>query len=430
MNRYIVIGGVGVAILVLALSLSFWLSSDDETAPETATLSTPTQPVQPLPQVESATTPATPQPQISVAPSTPQPQISVAPVTPQPQMSVAPPTPQPQISVAPTTPRPEPSQPAPLAAAPSESPPPAAAEVAIPPVFQVVPRVDPPASTAPKPEFDIVRIDRSGNAVIAGRAEPGAAVTVLDADQELGTVVADSRGEWVLVPEEPIKPGSAELGLSSELEDGRVALSESVIVIVVPERGKDVTGQPVEEPSVALVIEVPRKGFGASKVLQKPASGATQPEPGIESGSLSVDVLDYDDSGNLSLTGSARPGSDVRVYLDNELLGRAAAGADQRWQLKIAQAVAPGLYTLRVDEVSGDKVVARLEFPFSRADPTVIEQASRVVVVQPGNSLWRIARRTMGDGLKFSVIYEANLERIRDPDLIYPGQIFEVPRTY
>ncbi len=416
MNRYIVIGGVGVAILVLALSLSFWLSSDDaaDLPPVTATA-----PATPQPQIPVA--PATPQPQISVAPATPQPQIPVAPAAPQPESS-QPATPQPRISVAPATPQLESSQPA--------QAPPAATGDAGATVFQVVPRVDPPESTAPSPEFDIVRIDREGNAVIAGRAAPGAVVTVLDADRQLGTVVADSRGEWVLVPEEPIPPGSRELAISSELEDGRVALSDSVVVIVVPERGKDVAGQPVEEPSVALVIEVPRKGFGASKVLQKPATGATQPEPAIESGSLSVGVLDYDESGNLSLTGVARAGSDVRVYLDNELLGRAAADSEGRWQLNMTQAVAPGLYTLRVDEVSGGTVVARLEFPFARANPAEIDQASMIVVVQPGNSLWRIARRTMGDGLKFSVIYEANLERIRDPDLIYPGQIFEVPRTY
>ena len=49
------------------------------------------------------------------------------------------------------------------------------------------------------------------------------------------------------------------------------------------------------------------------------------------------------------------------------------------------------------------------------------------VIVQPGNSLWRIARRVYGRGLRYSVIYQANRERIRDPDLIYPGQIFTIP---
>jgi len=51
------------------------------------------------------------------------------------------------------------------------------------------------------------------------------------------------------------------------------------------------------------------------------------------------------------------------------------------------------------------------------------------VIVQPGNSLWRIARRVYGEGIRYSVIYRANQERIGDPDLIYPGQIFIVPST-
>jgi len=49
------------------------------------------------------------------------------------------------------------------------------------------------------------------------------------------------------------------------------------------------------------------------------------------------------------------------------------------------------------------------------------------VRVQPGNSLWRIARRVYGRGTRYTVIYEANRKSIRDPDLIYPGQVFIVP---
>lgn len=49
------------------------------------------------------------------------------------------------------------------------------------------------------------------------------------------------------------------------------------------------------------------------------------------------------------------------------------------------------------------------------------------MIVQPGNSLWRIARRTLGGGIHYSEIYQANRDQIRDPNLIYPGQIFTVP---
>jgi nucleoid-associated protein YgaU len=47
--------------------------------------------------------------------------------------------------------------------------------------------------------------------------------------------------------------------------------------------------------------------------------------------------------------------------------------------------------------------------------------------VQPGNSLWRIARRLSGKGVDYVHIHGANKAQIRDPDLIYPGQVFEIP---
>ena len=70
---------------------------------------------------------------------------------------------------------------------------------------------------------------------------------------------------------------------------------------------------------------------------------------------------------------------------------------------------------------------SRVEFPFSRASFRDLDLGERNVIVQPGNSLWRIARRVYGEGLRYTVIYQANTEQIRDPDLIYPGQIFSLP---
>ena len=75
------------------------------------------------------------------------------------------------------------------------------------------------------------------------------------------------------------------------------------------------------------------------------------------------------------------------------------------------------------------KVVARLETPFARADFLLPSEATALVVVQPGNSLWRIARRRYGLGPQYVQIFEANRDQISNPDLIYPGQIFELPQV-
>ncbi|HUF45540.1 MAG TPA: LysM peptidoglycan-binding domain-containing protein, partial [Aestuariivirgaceae bacterium] len=61
------------------------------------------------------------------------------------------------------------------------------------------------------------------------------------------------------------------------------------------------------------------------------------------------------------------------------------------------------------------------------AEPANVPARPGRVVIQPGNNLWRISRVIYGRGVEYTVIYEANREQIRDPDLIYPGQIFATP---
>ncbi len=100
-----------------------------------------------------------------------------------------------------------------------------------------------------------------------------------------------------------------------------------------------------------------------------------------------------------------------------------------RWSFRPSRTLPPGTYRLRVDELkSGGRVARRIEIPFQRA-AAIAELSDRgIAVVQPGNSLWGIARSTYGQGFQFTLIYEANKEQIRDPDLIYPGQIFTLPK--
>ncbi len=297
------------------------------------------------------------------------------------------------------------------------------------------------------PSFDIVRVEPTGETVIAGRAAPGAKVTVMDRDRPIGTATANESGEWVLLPEQPLAPGTHELGLRAETpaaataqadaaaspgatgtgigaapstESGatppEILVSEEVVVIVVPEAK---AGEPAEAPIAMLT---PREGTGASRVLQQPG------EPGISDRDLVLNAVDYDEAGRVIISGQATPGSIIFVYLDDKPVVRTIADGQGRWEAVPGETVAPGLHRLRVDQVDATgSVLASVSTPFSRA--TLLSELTEesFVVVQPGNSLWRIARRSYGQGIRYTVIYEANRSQIKNPDLIYPGQIFEVP---
>ena len=118
----------------------------------------------------------------------------------------------------------------------------------------------------------------------------------------------------------------------------------------------------------------------------------------------------------------------MRLYADNKPIGEARSGKDGAWSAAPGPVVTEGNHQLRLDQVGPDgKVTARVALPFRREMVRASELASDRIVVQPGASLWRIAYRAYGEGLRYTVIFQANRDQIRNPDLIYPGQVFTLP---
>ncbi|WP_187429586.1 hypothetical protein ROLI_025120 [Roseobacter fucihabitans] len=180
----------------------------------------------------------------------------------------------------------------------------------------------------------------------------------------------------------------------------------------------------------------PGADIGAVAVLKSDADGVGLLQPDAAPAlSIDIDTIGYSDLGDVELSGRAVPGSlEARVYLDNRFVSSLAVDAQGAWRGTVPD-LDEGTYTLRVDEVNaaGD-VTSRLETPFRREAPEALAEASaaqegpvRAITVQTGDTLWAIARERYGEGLFFLRVFEANAGSIRDPDLIYPGQVFDLP---
>ncbi len=275
---------------------------------------------------------------------------------------------------------------------------------------------NPAASPAPDaPSFDIVRVGPDGGAVMAGRAAPDSVVTVHEGSRLVATATADARGNWVMVPGEKLAPGPGELTLSSRTPDGQAASAEAPVLVVVPPRPG--AGKPAGLPALAVLAPP----AGPARLLQGP-------QPRNAGHGLALDTVDYDERGAIHFSGVAPPGAPVRVYVDNAPMGDSAAGADGRWSLAPAAAVSPGVHHLRVDQLTAaGKVASRREIPFQRETLALSEVAAGQVVVQPGQTLWRLARRVYGSGVRYTVIVLANPDQIRDANHIYPGQVLNTP---
>jgi nucleoid-associated protein YgaU len=291
---------------------------------------------------------------------------------------------------------------------------------------RAVPSLVPQAAAPVTPSFDVVKVGPTGTAVIAGRAEPESKVTVRDGDKVIGAATADRRGEWVLVPDQSIGPGDRLLSLEASAPNSgaTVKSDETVALSISPPKSGG------REEAFAVVL--PRDGNGAARVLQRP-KGSVPNGQGTPSAdkplALSMDALEYDDRGRIVLSGRATPGATVQIYSGNQPLATATADATGEWSATSARVVGPGRVELRLDQLGKDAhVVQRIVVPMAQAAAVELTPGHDYTV-QPGNNLWQISRRAYGVGTRYLIIYSANLGQIRDPERIYPGQVFRVPKS-
>lgn len=309
-----------------------------------------------------------------------------------------------------------------------------------------------PDAAAP-PRFDIVRVDATTGALVAGQGEPGSKVEVLiDGDVAAGSEIG-AGGNFALLFDLPVSAAPRLLTLRMTRADGSI-LDSGESVIVAPSQalaeamppegaqgGAQVAGAPAGDapaPAVAApdapvepaVILADEAGV---RVLQPGGLGPEVPE------GIVVDAISTDPGGSMAVSGRADGEGFARVYADNVEVATVTIG-EGAWRAPLPEN-APRSYVLRVDQIDAQgNVVARTETEVTREtreqlDGLLVEEVRAgdagavVVTVQRGFTLWGIARENYGEGRLYVKVFEANRNQIRDPDLIYPGQVFTVPIT-
>lgn len=390
------------------------------------------------------------------------------------------------------------------------------------------------------PQFDTVRVEPSGDTVVAGHTAPNAEVSLLAGQKILGDAKADDGGDFVILPQ-PLAPGNYVLILRSTVASAASVFSQQSITVSVPEKGQkgvvvallqpgkpskllaDPTADAAEpqKPSEKRAAQVTgAQESSVKRVTQSTsntASNETAPKPAsIKTSSdskaatlamaepqakpvhrddnasaapkptVAVKTAEVD-RGGFYAAGIAPAGTHLRIYLNGSALADVVADPQGQWSLTIGKGMIAGHYVVRADAISDEgKVTARAEVPFdvpvavaqaeqpkpqvkaddearasADAKPAATatqdnqpktaanlspqpeqeangssQDASRAVVpsidtatVTRGDSLWRISRKELGEGIRYTLIYQANASQIRDPNLIYPGQVFVVPHV-
>lgn len=277
-----------------------------------------------------------------------------------------------------------------------------------------------------EPETETAQVARQA------QVAPPAVDDVLALSSEVTTPAPKPTAEVAETPSEAPADGSGDLTIAAPTETPDIVVANN----------SPQSKEPPEEPKeLVQAITAPEP------VISEPANQSVAVLKSTEEGvtllqndappavAIGIDTIGYSAEGDVELSGRATLGSfEARLYLDNRFVSSLEVDANGTWRGTVPD-VDTGIYTLRVDEVNaaGD-VTSRVETPFRREAPSVLAQASagrgglvQAITVQTGDTLWAIARERYGEGLLFVKVFEANSDAIRDPDLIYPGQVFDLP---
>jgi nucleoid-associated protein YgaU len=318
------------------------------------------------------------------------------------------------------------------------------------------PDVAAPEAAVTPPRLDVVRVDEGGLATIAGTAAPGAMISLRLDGVELSQIAADASGQFAtlltLSPSEtPRLLSLVQIGPDGTEIPGPDSLA------LAPVKAPEVTAKAATETGTETATETAPETAGllvSPEGVSVVESGSTSAAPALP---ISIETIAYGAAGEVNLSGMAGLGAKLRIYLDEAPIAEAVADETGKWSATLAD-VAAGLHVLRVDEVdAAGAVVSRFETPFEREvatqelaaaeaeaaapevapasepatnEPVTADPAAApiTITVQPGFTLWAIARDTYGDGVLYVQVFEANRDKIKDPDLIYPGQVFTVPQ--
>lgn len=283
------------------------------------------------------------------------------------------------------------------------------------------------------PRFDVAEVDELGNGVFSGRAFRNVRVWLKKLDGSVvGETVSLEDGSFTILTNTPLPEGESVLALvAEEIPGGEIKVASERLVIsrfpggpaliVAQKDTADTVSRILQEPVTRKPLDTAQKSGDNASVSNSNAS-----KESAEGKLLKIKIIDYDEKGRLAISGKAKPGSKISIEVNGRTIGSTNTDDQGQWSLTTIEGMADGANKIVAKASLGDEY-STTSMPFAPDELVQKFPKGRLVVVQPGNSLWRIARRTYGSGFRYTVIFAANRDQVTNPDLIYPGQVLHTP---
>ena len=317
--------------------------------------------------------------------------------------------------------------------------------------------LQPPNATPAAPlTIDLARVKPDGAAVFAGTAAPNAKIRIFEGDILLGETITNANGEWVIVLEKSLAAGQHLISVAMERSDGTTEMADrslaveiyqdtetKPLVALLPETATEVPvliqspddvdkAKPAATASGSIVADA-AKADAATLETAEPAPAKPQANNQIAASqiaALAPSAIVWRDASRVLISGTSRGGVRVTVNDAKGQFGEALVLADGAWQVAGSLDMDIAVNQLRFALFDdANQIIARYDLPVKARDLAKGQDGSPLVVVNKGDMLWRIAYHQLGDGDKYVDIVRRNKHDITNPDLIYPKQIFAVPKS-
>ena len=282
------------------------------------------------------------------------------------------------------------------------------------------------------PKVDIIKVEPDGSFVIAGAGKPNSEILILEKGKIIESAKVDKSGTWAIISNKRLSSGDNLIVIDQNNQDGTHSLSREIYVTKIDKKNK----------SKPMVVAIPNQDGGKIQIIQKPSKlknsekEKTFSVPIVNKLNLPlktfrVDSIFFNELGNVSIQGKANFGSYIDLHINNIIIKKLYISSGPEWKFNSLKVFDFGQHRLKVILRSKDNnVLKKIELPFMRVKIPEWMLPEDYVIIKPGDILWSISYRIYGNPFKYIEIYKENKDQISNPDLIFPGQIFALPKEY
>ena len=278
------------------------------------------------------------------------------------------------------------------------------------------------------PKVDILKVSPDGSYIIAGKGKPNSTISILEKGNKIESVDADESGSWVIVSKDNLESGDNLLIINQDNIDGSSTQSKEIYVTKIDKKNE----------TKPLVIEIENDDGGKLSIIQSPSikklesnveNSLTLSKKQINKKNVfKIQSVSFSQDGSLSIQGIANYGSNIEILV-NKNLSSIFLKNKPEWIFNSSYKLGYGMHKLVANLKSkNNTILDSITLPFMRSEMPSGELPDNYVLIKPGDMLWTISFKIYGNPLKYIEIYEENRDQITNPDLIFPGQVFSIPK--